>query len=147
MTAAVAGDVLTVTSSMSLALTPEGGRVYPRGTVLTVTEEWIESSRNRHGESYLDDLSPEAQTARWGSVKFVFGDQREEVQWWNGGDEGSLNYARQLDRERIAKIGDPDVAARELEASVAKFGRQITSRVLATYAPDAENTYAPKDVR
>lgn len=49
---------------MSLALTPEGGRVYPRGTVLTVTEEWIESSKNRHGESYLDDLSPEAQVAR-----------------------------------------------------------------------------------
>lgn len=77
----------------------------------------------------------------------MLGDQRESVQWWNEGDEGSLNYARQLDRERIATIGDPEVAARELEASVAKFGRQVTSRVLATYAPDAPNGNAPKDVR
>lgn len=147
MTAAVAGDVLTLTASMSLALTPEGGRVYPRGTVLTVSDDWITASRDRNGDSYLDDLSPEAQTARWGSVKFVLGDQREAVQWWNGGDEASLSLARQFDRDRIAKIADPELAARELEASVAKFGRPVTSQVLATYAPDAPNAYAPKDVR
>lgn len=147
MTAAKPGDVLTVTSSMSLALTPEGGRVYPRGTVLTVTDDWITASKNRHGESYLDDLSPEAQTARWGAVKFVFGDQREEVQWWNGGDAASLNYARELDRDRIAKITDPELAEKEMKASVAKFGRPLTSQTLAVFAPDAPNAYSPKDVR
>lgn len=147
MTAAKPGDVLTVTSSMSLALTPEGGRVYTRGTVLTVTDEWIEASRNRLGESYLDDLSPEAQTARWGAVKFVPGDQSETVQWWNEGDEGSLNYARQLEKERIATIGDPVARAEAAEAARATYGVKATSHVLATYRPDAENTYSPADAR
>lgn len=147
-TAAQVGDLLTVTGSISLALTPEGGRVYPRGTVLTVTEEWLEASRDRNGSSYLDNLDPAEQIARWGAVKFVFGDRSEEILWWNEtpGDS-AWNYARELEQERIATISDPVDRFEAQEAARQKFGRKPTSTVLATYAPDAPGVHAPQDIR
>ena len=96
------GDRFTLLGSLTL---PTGGfsaQVFHRGKVVTVTDDLIERTKNRHGVSWLDDISEEAQMARWGKLLIAVGDQSGNVLWWNAeGDEASRNLARQLAREAV----------------------------------------------
>lgn len=128
------GDTLTLTAPMTILITEHESAAYPRGSVLTVTEEWLKVSRDRHGESYLDDLRPEAQMARWGAQKFVFGDESDQILWWNQtpGD-GSWNLARDMEAERISKLPTAEERAAATEKARETFGRKNQTTVLSSW--------------
>lgn len=131
------GDRFTLLASMTL---PTGGfsaEVYHRGRVFTVTENLIERTRDRHGKTWLSDISDEAQIQRWGKVLIAEGDQSADVLWWNAeGDEASRSLARQLARERtkadFAETGGPGYAAALREVDRQFGGHGLTSRSTPT---------------
>lgn len=149
MTTLNVGDVFHLRAPMTVALTEHESRAFQRGTTIVVTEELLEMSRDRNGNSWLDLVDdPQAQAAKYGAVKFAPGPCPDDVNWFDGevGD-GAWNLAREMELERVAAISDPVERAAAQKVVVEKFGRKATSQTLATYAPDAVNTYSPQDVR
>lgn len=137
------GDRLTLLSALTLPTSDLSGDVFPRGFVVTVTSDLIERTKDRNGASWLDDLSDEAQIARWQEVKIVLGDQSETVLWWNGGDSASRGLARTQVGERAREISDPAERRKAIAEADELYGRKMTSHVIASYAPDAEQSYGP----
>ena len=62
---AEAGMVLHVLAGGVLCF----GGAFRRGDVIRLSEEDVEGTRDRNGDSWLDDLSETAQLARWGEVR------------------------------------------------------------------------------
>lgn len=62
---AVSGPLALLAISPGLTV---GGRVLARGDRVVLDADAVEATRDRHGQSWCDDLSPAAQTARWGAV-------------------------------------------------------------------------------
>lgn len=142
--AAKAGDTLTLLASMTLPTGGLEGAVYHRGYVFQVTPELLELSKDRNGASFLDDLSEEAQVARWDEVKIARGDQSESVTWWNApNDAASRGLARTIAGERAREISDPAERRAAIAAADELYGRKMTSHVIGVYAPDGEQSYGP----
>ena len=119
------GDQFTLLGSLTL---PTGGfsaQVFHRGKVVTVTDDLIQRTKDRHGYSWLSDVSEEAQMARWGKLLIAIGDQSGDVLWWNSGNPADRNLARQLAREAVradfAEKDTPGVTAALREVDK-KFG-------------------------
>lgn len=104
------------------------------GSVLMVTREAYEASRDRNGQSYLDPdfLDDEdAQLRRWGRVMMRRGPwpegtprlQRGSQEWWDAAD---------AERRAAHKIEDEALKARTLAEIRAKYGSQATSQTIAT---------------
>lgn len=142
--AAKPGDTLTLLASLTL---PTGGleaAVYHRGYVFQVTPELLEMTKDRAGNSFLDDLSDEAQTARWDEVKIARGDQSAEILWWNApGDSASRGLARTIAGERAREISDPAERRAAIAAADSLYGPKMTSHTIGVYAPDAPEKYGP----
>lgn len=104
--------------------------VWPRGSTIELTAERIASTVNRLGQSWLSDLSEEAQLRRWGRVRVGLGP------WPEGVDPltpGSTEHALARDAARREAYAQPtgrlrNVALREVTA---RFGSVVTSRTLS----------------
>lgn len=120
------GDLLTVTGSITIRFRENSSRLLARGEVFEVTEEVIELSRNRWGESFYDDLSPEAQASRWGCQKFLQGDRSAEVTWWNG-SQADTDRFREAELHRIETLRDPVSKFEARQALRDLLGPKVTS--------------------
>jgi hypothetical protein len=104
------------------------GAVWPRGSVITLTADQIAATVNRHGQSWLSDLSEEAQLRRWGRVRLGVGD-------WPEGEQvlipGSVEHALARTKAREQAMGAPP---RDREAELRRvreeFGTVTTSTTL-----------------
>jgi len=142
------GDLITVLGTITLP-NPDGGPsaiAYQRGAVITVTARLLEASRNRFGESSLDDLSEEQQTARWGRPLLAVGDLSASVKWWQA-DSSSAKLAYDHEVHNASLIADPDERAAAITAIREKFkgaGLNPSNQTSRTFPTDP---YARQDAR
>lgn len=140
-TAAKVGDVFTLTGSITLPTGALEGDVFHRGYVLTITDELLEWTTDRAGNSWLTDLGEESQIARWGEVKLVPGDQSESIVWWNGGDSASRGLARTIAGEAAREISNPAERRAAIAEADELYGRKMTSHTIGVFAPDAPEKF------
>ena len=103
-TKAQPGDLLHV-----LATLVAFGDVLPRGAVVELTAQRIESTRDRLGRSWLDDLSEDAQLQRWGEVRVGLGPWPEDLPAWT---YSSPDWQMARERASRAAWSHPDPATR-----------------------------------
>ena len=134
MTIAV-GDTFHLRSPMTIAFSEHDSRSLQRGTTVVVTEELLEMSKDRAGNSWLDLVDdPAAQVQRYGSQKFARGECPPEVTWWNENPgDGAWNYARQLEEDRIGEISLPEDRARAAEEVRKLYGRKNGTTTLSSW--------------
>ena len=121
------GDTLHVLSGGVLAF----GVALRRGDTIKLTAGMVESTLTVDGHSWLDDISTEGQTRRWGEVRFGIGPWPQDLpKWLKPGDATWLdayNDARQ-DAYNMPTAAARDAALAELRT---KFGDALqTSRTL-----------------
>lgn len=144
------GDKLTALTAVTVP-NPAGGVVginVQRGSVLKITESFMEDTKDRSGFTWLSDLSETAQINLWGEQRFIVGDASDRVLWWQG-DESSTRLARdhaKLDAERIA---DPKARAAAHQAIRDTFGKDTgASKQYVAYRVAADNDpHARRDDR
>jgi len=119
--------------------TPGGNALYRRGETLEVTADIIDASRDRHGNSWLDDLSENAQLDRWGKIRWMEGAAPEGQTPWTLGDAEAESLHR-LEREKLKRRADldDDEMVAELRRLSEKYGRIETSWSGPKYADDRE---------
>jgi hypothetical protein len=120
------GDLLTTTATITIRFGEHSSRAVPRGEVFEVTDDIIELSRDRWGSSIYEDMSPEAQTKRWGCQKFLFGDQSDRVTWWNGSAADTDRF-REAELHRIETLRDPVSKFEARQALRDLLGPKVTS--------------------
>lgn len=116
------GDLITVLGPITLP-SPDGGTsaiAYQRGAVIAVTTTLLQASRDRFGESSLDDLSDEQQTARWGRPLLAVGDLSDSVKWWQA-DSSSAKLAYEHEMHNASLIADSEERAAAIAAIREKF--------------------------
>lgn len=120
---------LTIRRDASMA----GGMVTNYGDELVITDEMIEASNDRNGDSWLDLANDEqAQVKRWGTVMFRTGPWLEGVLRHAIGTDG---WRRALDatKAEARAIPDSNIRRRRLREIDQEFGNVPTSTTLATY--------------
>lgn len=96
------------------------GRVLRQGEEFVVTEELYAATLDRTGASWLD-LDDQAQTARYGSVKWAKGAKPEGMEV--GGDDEGYRYRQGLKAHEYAeRISDPMDRALALKQVQATYG-------------------------
>lgn len=142
------GDVITVLGPITLPNADGGpsGVAYQRGAVITVTETMLDASRNRFGESFLDDLSDEQQTARWGRPLLAFGDLGASVKWWQA-DSSSAKLAYDHEMHNASLIADPEERAATVTAIRQKFQGAGLNPSNQTSRKFPTDPYAQQDAR
>lgn len=96
------------------------GRVLRQGEEFVVTEELYAATLDRTGASWLD-LDEQAQTARYGSVKWAKGAKPEELEI--GGDDEGYRYRQGLAARQLAEqISDPMDRALALKQVQVEYG-------------------------
>ena len=97
---------------------PVGGRVLKQFETFEVTDELIEQTRDRLGNSWIE-LDAEAQTKRWGGVKFQEGEPPADAVI--GADDDAVQFKAAFRKlEYARKISDPA----ERKAAVQKVWRE-----------------------
>lgn len=117
------GDVLHILAGGLMLF----GQAYRRGDTLVLQPDHFERSRDRHGDSWLSDLSEEAQVSRWGAVKLGIGRFPSDLPTWSV--VGDPVWVEQYAAARAAAYAQPsqtgrDDALRELRQ---RFGAPPTT--------------------
>lgn len=120
--------------------------VWPRGSTVELTAERIASTFNRLGQSWLADLSEEAQLRRWGRVRVGVGP------WPEGVDPltpGSVEHQLARDAARREAHAQPtqrlrDAAMREVTT---RFGAAPTTSITTAGPSDRELARAGFEAR
>jgi len=125
-----AGTVIHFRASMSVAVggIADGadGRMYHRGDELVLTEQIIQASKDRLGNSWLD-LDASEQVQRYGKQVWGYGPVPDDVDFFNGGDRASRDIARIRARDAAMAIDDPVQREAAWRAVRDEFGTPATS--------------------
>jgi hypothetical protein len=116
------GDVLTALTTMTVP-NPAGGAVginLQRASTVTITESFIEDTRDRTGYTWLSDVSEAGQIARWGEQRFILGDASDSIFWWQN-DPSSAKLAYEHEMSNAGRIADPEERAATVVAIRKKF--------------------------
>ncbi|WP_350352498.1 hypothetical protein ABS642_05155 [Microbacterium sp. A8/3-1] len=104
------------------------------GETYTVTQQLIDASRDRYGDSWLIYLaSDEAQIQKWGAVRFRLGPAPEGIATWN--QRGDADWTQQREAAKAEAWGLPTAEARAaaLAAVDARFGPAVTTATYSKY--------------
>jgi hypothetical protein len=118
------GDKITALTPVTIP-NPAGGAAglnMQRGAVLTITESFVEDTKDRTGYTWLSDLSETAQINRWGEQRFIVGDASNRILWWEG-DSSSAKIAFEHEMSNASRIADPEERAATVVAIRDKFKR------------------------
>lgn len=112
--------------------------VVERGRTLTVTAGMYESTQDKFGRSWMDDIADEAaQVQRWGEVRVAPGPWPTDEPTWT--THGDAEWEQQHERARALAFSVADEAERAaaLRAVRATYGNKATNIEVARYAGDA----------
>jgi len=102
---------------------PVGGRVLRQWETFEVTDELIELTRDRLGNSWLE-MDAAEQTKRWGMVKFAEGEPPADAEI--GSDDEGFLYQRGLRaREQARAISNPADRGAALAEVARKYGAAL----------------------
>lgn len=118
------------------ALTPHGvGEILAPGSTFRVTEQLIEATRDRNGETWTDLIGDDAaQVEKYGFVRFRRGPAPVELL---RPQPGSADFAdaREAARQSAHRIEDEVEKHAALQRVRDEFGPAPTSRTLSTFNP------------
>lgn len=109
------------------------GFVFNRGDEIVLTADNIEMATDKNGVSWLDDLSEDAQVARWGRVRIGLGPWPESAAKWFYGDPEWAELREQA-RKRAWRAFPEDRAA-ALAAVEEEFGPAPSTSKTLNRAP------------
>jgi hypothetical protein len=104
------------------------------GETYTVTQQLIDASRDRYGDSWLVYLaSDDAQIEKWGDVRFRLGPAPEGIATWNR--RGDADWTEQRNAAKAEAWAMPtEQARREALAAVdERFGPAVTTATYSKY--------------
>lgn len=129
-----AGDVIHTLGSITVAYFDYHSAAVSRGQNITLTDQIIELSKDRAGDSWLSIVDDEeAQIARWGSRLVAPGPCPPEVAWWNApGDTASPALAREQELEAARFISHPQDRDQKIREINSKYGPRQTSYSVGT---------------
>lgn len=109
-----------------------------RGSVITVTQNLLDSNKDKNGESIFDVVDdPEAQVRKWGHQLIGRGPWPEDLQKWTLG-----TVEADLARDAAMKAALERADVRQRKAALAEvereFGPRRSNQTLAHYAGDGE---------
>lgn len=120
-TATEARTIWAVASGLTVPTSSDGGTVLYRGQWVTLTPEQIERTRDRFGNSWLDETEAD-QLRRYGEVRWAEGLPPEGI--GVGLDDDAARAAQRAEAESNLKfIADPEERKAASDAIKAKFGR------------------------
>lgn len=105
------------------------GTLVNRGQQVEVSEARYEATKDVNGDSWMD-LDEEAQTARWGEVRFRWGETPEDVRPWDN-DPSLATLLRETELDEARKLENTAERADAVAAIFQKYGRGQTSQTIA----------------
>lgn len=109
------------------------GTLVNRGQQVEISEARYEATKDRLGNSWLD-YSEDEQQARWGEVRFGWGETPTDVNPWDS-DPGLRNFLRETELAEARKLENTAERADAVAAIFQKYGRATTSTSLG-YTPE-----------
>lgn len=105
------------------------GTLVNRGQQVEISEARYEATKDREGNSWLD-LDEEAQLARYGEVRFRWGETPDDVRPWDN-DPSLANLLRETELAEARKLENTAERADAVAAIFKKYGRGQTSQTIA----------------
>nr|WP_154922004.1 hypothetical protein [Microbacterium testaceum] len=124
---------LTTISLPDETFSPTGwgsmGTLVNRGQQVEISQARYEATKDREGNSWMD-YSEEEQEARYGEVRFRWGETPDDVRPWDH-DPSLANLLRETELEQARKLENTAERADAVAAIFKKYGRGATSQTIA----------------
>lgn len=105
------------------------GTLVNRGQQVEISQARYEATKDREGNSWMD-LTENEQEARWGEVRFRWGETPDGVNPWDR-DASLANLLRETELAEARKLENTAERADAVAAIFKKYGRGQTSSTVA----------------